>query len=509
MMRAILPITLMFWILTAWVEGQVYVATDGRDDNPGTWEQPFATIPKAIDTVLQGDTIVIRGGSYILSSTLNIDASKSGSNTSMYCMRAAAGERSLLDFSGQAIGSSSKGIRLKASYWIIRGLDVKGAGDNGLEIDGGSHNIIEDCTFFENRDTGVQLSRGASDNRIIRCDSYHNADPPNYENADGFAPKLAVGSNNHFYECRAWGNCDDGWDGYLRETTDVTTTLENCWTWGNGYLKDGTDPGPDANGNGFKLGGGDNSNSAGLNHHFIMIRCMAFENKGKGFDQNNNTGSMTLLNCTAFANLTANYRITKALNPGQNLTVKNCVSLDGIEEFGGYAVLETNSWMSPYSTSAEDFQSIDSAPVSMGRGADGRLPDINFMHLSQSSDLIDAGADVGLPFLGNAPDLGAFESPYTTFVTAVGTGSELLLFPNYPNPCNASTVIRFRLERSRFVTLRIFNIRGQETDVLLNEFLPAGFHEAVWQPDDQAAGTYFCRMETEDFCNVLSIQLIK
>jgi hypothetical protein len=41
------------------------------------------------------------------------------------------------------------------------------------------------------------------------------------------------------------------------------------------------------------MGGGDNSNRLGLMHHFILKDCLAFQNKAKGFDQNNNVGSMT------------------------------------------------------------------------------------------------------------------------------------------------------------------------------------------------------------------------
>jgi len=43
------------------------------------------------------------------------------------------------------------------------------------------------------------------------------------------------------------------------------------------------------------------------------------------------------------------------------------------------------------------------------RKADGSLPDVNFFHLNSSSKLIDKGVNVGLPFNGTAPDLGAFE----------------------------------------------------------------------------------------------------
>ena len=41
--------------------------------------------------------------------------------------------------------------------------------------------------------------------------------------------------------------------------------------------------------------------------------------------------------------------------------------------------------------------------------ADGSLPDVQFLHLAAGSDLVDKGVDVGLPFSGSAPDLGAFE----------------------------------------------------------------------------------------------------
>ncbi|HES60189.1 MAG TPA: hypothetical protein ENO18_07145, partial [Caldithrix sp.] len=281
---------------------QIYIAPapDGSDENPGTIDEPYGTFAKAISESAPGDTVYVRGGVYNLTSTITITIVKSGLDSLMCIMTAYGDEQPILDFSAQSFGS--KGISLKANYWHIIGLQIKGAGDNGMEINFGSDNIIERCQFYDNRDSGLQLSYGSTNNQIINCDSYYNADPDNYSDADGFAPKLTVGSGNYFYGCRAWGNCDDGWDGYLHGADDVTTTLENCWTWGNGYLKDGVDPGSQANGNGFKMGGGDNSNSDSLMHHFILINCVAFENKGKGFDQNNNLGSMTLFNCTGYDN---------------------------------------------------------------------------------------------------------------------------------------------------------------------------------------------------------------
>jgi hypothetical protein len=54
--------------------------------------------------------------------------------------------------------------------------------------------------------------------------------------------------------------------------------------------------------------------------------------------------------------------------------------------------------------------SVDTAGVRGPRNADGNLPDITFMRLAQGSLFVDAGVNIGLPYNGIAPDLGAFES---------------------------------------------------------------------------------------------------
>ena len=71
---------------------------------------------------------------------------------------------------------------------------------------------------------------------------------------------------------------------------------------------------------------------------------------------------------------------------------------------------QNDSWNIPGDTaSADDFVSLDVALALAPRQADGSLPDNGFAKLKQGSDLIDKGVDVGLPFTGIAPDLGAYE----------------------------------------------------------------------------------------------------
>ncbi|HLP14753.1 MAG TPA: right-handed parallel beta-helix repeat-containing protein, partial [Bacteroidota bacterium] len=304
-----------------------YVALTGSDTNTGvSIDQPLAKISTAVAKLAPGDTIYVRGGTYVLTSQIGLSSSGIDS-LRRSCLFAYPGERVLLDFSTigtPRVSGSADGIRLSGRYWHLKGLDIKGAPHNGIQINGGWYNLIEQCSVFENRNSGLQISNLGSHNSIINCDSYFNRDSTNASNydgnADGFSPKLDNGTYNYFYGCRSWQNSDDGWDGYVRFAAPVAgkdtmvTIIENCWCFANGYLKSGK--AGTGNGNGFKMGGGDKdaatqsiSNADSLRHRMILINCLSFDNKVKGFDQNNNRGSMTLLNCTAYRNGSYNFAI--------------------------------------------------------------------------------------------------------------------------------------------------------------------------------------------------------
>jgi hypothetical protein len=392
-----------------------YVATDGNDSNVGTsLTSPFKTIAKAcgLSTLAAGDQIIVRGGTYV--TTAAITFSKSGTAALPISLITYNGERALINFTGIAAGK--RGISLSGSYWYIKGLDISKATDNGIYISGAS-NTIEFCSFYDNGDSGMQLGGGAHDNKILNCDSYWNADPTDYGDADGFACKMDVGTNNYFYGCRSWLNVDDGWDGYLRGADDVSTYLENCWTWRNGYFKDGTDAGANANGNGFKMGGSDTKL---LMHNFTLKNCISFNNKAKGFDQNNNKGNMTLFNCTGYGNVGNDFSISSTLNTGKTCTVTNCVDVVKTKvSLGSFVTQTTNSWLSPFTVTSDDFVSLDSLGVTSKRNVDGSLPKLNFLRLKAGSDLIDAGTNIGLPFNGTAPDLGAYEFELPTVLKEV------------------------------------------------------------------------------------------
>jgi hypothetical protein len=482
-----LIVLLLLLCATPAVATTYVVATTGSDTNPGTLDLPFATITRGVQAAAAGDTIFVRGGTYSLTTTITI--SKIGTDSARYHLYAWPGERPLLDFTGQAFGQ--RGVRLSGRYWHVRGLDIRKAGDNGMHVSG-SWNIIEFCSFSENQDTGLQLSNGAAWNSVINCDSYFNADPDNGD-ADGFAAKLDVGTGNAFSGCRAWQNSDDGYDGYLRPSDDITTTMENCWIFRNGYLMDGS---PSVgNGNGFKMGGSDSPSL--LRHNLVLTNCVAFDNRVKGFDQNNNKGSMTLYNCTAFRNGT-NYSLNGAIAAGKTATIVNGVVLGSPGPIAAFVVQQTNSWLPPFTVTTADFQSIDTAGVRGPRQADGSLPLLPFLRLAQGSDLIDAGTDVGLPFLGGGPDLGAFEYDGPSDAADPGQlASAVRLHQNYPNPFNPSTTVVFDLGSGGPVTLEAFDLLGRPVAALVQETLPAGAHTVRWDATGLPSGTYVLRLRTD------------
>ncbi|HTN19028.1 MAG TPA: right-handed parallel beta-helix repeat-containing protein [Pelobium sp.] len=325
----------------------------------------------AVKNAKPGDVILIKGGDYAFNQ--RIDIKVDGAEDSPIVLKADPNDkqRPKFDFTALGEGDSNQGIILRTSYWHIKGIDIVKAGDNGILITGGHNNIVEFCTFSQCSDTGLQLVDGASNNLILNCDSYFNADSK-VENADGFACKIDVGSGNKFKGCRAWQNLDDGWDGYLKKTDNVTTTYEDCWAFNNGMLKDFTLSGGD--GNGFKTGGSDDKL---LKHNATYINCLSTGNTKNGFDHNSNRGEIALLNCVSFFNKGKNLSFGSK-NQVSKLVVKNCVVYGVVGSLeADKTIVDNNSWQLEKQLKMADFFSLDVKTLSKPRKADGSLPDIN------------------------------------------------------------------------------------------------------------------------------------
>ncbi len=406
-----------------------YVSVYGNDNNPGSLDQPYATWQKGFNTVLAGDTLYIRGGTYYPEGTKYqnficgvVQVNHDGTSTSPICVFAYPGENPILDCRNMTQPYSHLGIYFENSdFWHLKGLtitrsdQVKGFGAAGVRIYSGNNLVLENIVSHNNGGSGIQIVARSEGNLLLNCDTYSNYDPFSSvpgENADGIEIADIYERNNNerantMIGCRSWENSDDGFDHYQCEGILL---FEECWAWRNGYIPGTTTAA--GNGDGFKLG-----RTVGTPESVTqrkLIRCISHNNRTRGFSQNGANVLMEFYHNIASYNTNHGYLFYTYNNPDK---IRNNVSFKN----GGHIysqprqVIDNNSWQSGLTLSESDFISIDETQLSKPRKDDGSLPEIDFLHPSFGSQLIDAGADTRLPFYGNAPDIGVYEIPEGDF----------------------------------------------------------------------------------------------
>ncbi|MDO9547753.1 MAG: T9SS type A sorting domain-containing protein [Candidatus Marinimicrobia bacterium] len=83
------------------------------------------------------------------------------------------------------------------------------------------------------------------------------------------------------------------------------------------------------------------------------------------------------------------------------------------------------------------------------------------------------------------------------------------LFQNFPNPFNPSTTISFDLPKDDFITLSIYNLRGQLVKTLISEFENAGRHTVEWNASNLNSGVYLYKLQSAGMTEVKKCILIK
>lgn len=80
---------------------------------------------------------------------------------------------------------------------------------------------------------------------------------------------------------------------------------------------------------------------------------------------------------------------------------------------------------------------------------------------------------------------------------------------NYPNPFNPVTNIKFSIPQDDFVTLKIYNIIGQEVAVLINKETTAGAFAITWNAENFPSGVYYCKITVNNYSKVNKMVLLK
>jgi parallel beta-helix repeat protein len=84
-----------------------------------------------------------------------------------------------------------------------------------------------------------------------------------------------------------------------------------------------------------------------------------------------------------------------------------------------------------------------------------------------------------------------------------------LAIDNYPNPFNPSTTVRYELSTPVHVTLKLYNVVGQEVETLVDEMQEAGVKSIVFKSGNLASGTFFLRLQAGNLLVTKKVQLLK
>lgn len=452
-----------------------YVATTGSDANSGTIGSPFLTIQRAQTSVVAGDTVYVRGGTYAMQESQIATYSsiwayvtyltKSGTTNKRINYWNYPGEKPIFNYTAiNPAGYRITAFQVNASWLHIKGLEVIGVQVNITTHtqsecfeNQGSNNIYEQLTMHDGKAIGFYLTKGGN-NLILNCDAYNNWDNISETgtggNVDGFgfhANNDNVGyTNNIFRGCRAWFNSDDGFDCI---NAFESVKFESCWAFYNGYSTSFASLG---DGNGFKAGGYGVSTTPTVPDVIprnTIVNCLAVRNKANGFYANHHLGGNDWFNNSAYFNAT-NYNMLNrnstytADASGYGHVMKNNLGWGARStEYSNidFALCnaDTNYFNLAVTINSSDFLSTDQALLTSARQADGSLPNVNFMKLVAASDAIDKGRDIGLAFYGWSPDLGCFESNYgivpvqlNTFFATVKNNNTIILIWQASNEIN-------------------------------------------------------------------------
>jgi len=426
-----------------------YVSTTGSDLAAGSFAAPWATWQKGFSTIVAGDTLYIRGGTYqpagtsigVVFSTewfgcVALDG-HNGTALNRIVVMNYEDEIPILDgVNNTAANNGGPGSRFgivlrRCDYWTLKGLNVTGVvqlegelGVAGIRFqENADHNEIIECNVYSCGGSGISFLYNCTDNLIYNCDSYDNYDhlsvPTPGNNSDGIeiADITDTSAVNTIRGCRLWDNSDDGID-LMRNEGNVI--IDSTWAFYNGITADYP-------ATGFKLGQTSDTVTA-VSSKRKLTNCISAYNNSAGIFANVSYQIMEVYNCLVIGN--GSHGVHWYIGTeGAPSIIKNNISIYNTNYNYSYIY---NSYDFEYNTYSQydetrpvcdstDFVTLDTLGMRFSRKANGCLPDINFGKLASTSDMIDAGTDVGIDYVGTAPDLGPFEYRAPSVIRAATT----------------------------------------------------------------------------------------
>jgi len=137
------------------------------------------------------------------------------------------------------------------------------------------------------------------------------------------------------------------------------------------------------------------------------------------------------------------------------------------------------------------------------------------LHFSDSTVIEPIfGREIPIPEKARSARLIIGATEYVTQEPILDLPDRFILNQNYPNPFNPWTRITFAIPEADDVRLEILNILGRQVDMLVDNYLPAGYHSIYWDGLDSggspvSSGIYFYRITTPEYFASRKMLLLK
>jgi parallel beta-helix repeat protein len=191
-----------------------YVATNGSDSNPGTQNQPFATLTQAATKVAAGDTVYVRQGTFTFSSTQYIGSVGTSSEPITY--QPYPGEEGKVILDGKKMPDANSVVNVAGEYNVFKNFEIQNSKFIGIVSWGGKNIKILNNTIHDSYKDAIFVGKSsdftsttdilidgntAYNNALINRDSNGNSIGSNYPAIiDSYGASNVTITNNRVYK---------------------------------------------------------------------------------------------------------------------------------------------------------------------------------------------------------------------------------------------------------------------------------------------------------------------
>ena len=519
--------------------------SSASDTNPGTLDLPWLTIQHAAETLIAGDTVYIRGGTY----NEHVHTMHSGNATGYIVFSAYPGEAPIID--GTGITDVGNLFIVDQSYIKLIGLENRNFTECGIWIENAAYIEMSDCVIHD-VEFGIGVADGTHDFVFNRVEAHHF----DYYGFDASPSGGADCYNGTFNDCIAhtWRDpalgheCDGFALSHQGNQHDFVLNRCKAHTVGDGFVIGGSKVTVNRcsahNAEvGYKIWGDD----------VTIVNCLSYHNETSNLelDWDEEPGTTTLQNCTFMDAQTYNIWVE---NSGDSLYMYNCILAGGDNIGLAFEQRDATKYKADYNVFHNDEpdraivvgyedefsqNQIAAGEWTTYNGQDAHslvvysdnelfVGPTNFdLHLLQTTPAVDNGTSVGAPSddydgnprpSGDGYDIGAYEYQSSVGVFEDGRKRSIpessVLFQNYPNPFNPSTTIEYQLDKAGHVKLVIFDDLGRKIKSLFHSYQTPSEYKVCWDGTDDggkkvASGNYFYILSLDKYILSKKMILIK